>query len=190
MPGETEKTKQLRDSPNLYLIGFMGVGKSAVGRVVARRLGLDFYDSDWCIERSQDKSISEIFSSDGEVAFREMEREFVLSGHPPKGCLISCGGGLPVQPGMRELLLTRGIVVCLFARPETVIERTRHNDKRPLLNVKDAEERIRSLMAEREEIYKSTGIGVSTEGRRLNEIADNVIRIYQRESPLFLKKVK
>ena len=168
-----------RRAPNLYLIGFMGVGKSAVGRNVARQLSMDFIDSDAAIEGREGRSIAEIFAADGEVAFRTMEQVFVEEGHPPHGVVVACGGGLPLNPAVRERLLEKGVVICLFASVETILQRTRSSDKRPLLQTEDPEGRIRKLLQERESVYMETGIGVCADGRTLGEIARNVIRIYR-----------
>lgn len=168
--------------PNLYLIGFMGVGKSAIGRAVARTLNMTFLDSDAEIEVTAGKPIAEIFANEGEAAFRRMERDFIESGHPPNNCVISCGGGLPCQPGMDQLLKSMGVVVCLFATAETVYTRTCQSGKRPLLNVADPLARIRELLAQREPIYMKTGIGVSAEGRTMQDVVGNVLRVYKREA--------
>jgi shikimate kinase len=170
---------------NLYLIGFMGVGKSAVGRYVSRLLGMTFIDSDHAIEDSVGMTISEIFERDGEAAFRKMEREFIERGHPASGCVVSCGGGLPVEPGMRELLLSKGVVVCLFASEKTILARTGANNRRPLLDVEDPVLRVRQLMANRMPVYMKTGTGISTENRNLPEIANHVVRVYQGEARRF-----
>ena len=170
-----------RPRTNLYLIGFMGVGKSAVGRHLARVMRMQYFDSDWHIEQSAGKSIARIFAEEGEGAFRRMEREFIESGHPFEGAIVSCGGGLPIQSGMIDLLKDKGVVVCLFARPETIVNRTIGNPKRPLLNVENPEERIRELMKEREPVYLQAGIGVSTEGCSIAEVVKNITRIYLRE---------
>ena len=171
-----------RKRPNIYLIGFMGVGKSAVGRALARALRMDFIDSDHLVEQRAGKSIAKIFAEQGESAFRQMEKEFVESGHSDSGTVVSCGGGLPLQPGMKELLSGKGVVICLFASPETIIRRTVGNPKRPLLNVENPEERVRELMDEREPLYLRTGIGISTESRTIPEVVKNIIRVYRRES--------
>ena len=168
--------------PNLYLIGFMGVGKSAVGRHVARQLGYQFVDSDHAIERMVGRTIRTIFESEGEAHFRELEKRFIESGHAPTGCVVACGGGLPIPEGRRELLLSKGIIVCLFASVETILRRTSMNNKRPLLDGDHPEARVRALLEEREPIYMRTGIGVSTEGRTLDEVAGNVVRVYRREA--------
>lgn len=175
------------EAVNLYLIGFMGVGKSAVGRYLSRLLGMRFIDSDRAIEDKAGMNIHTIFEKQGEAAFRKMEREFIENGHPDHGCVISCGGGLPIEPGMRELLLSKGVVVCLFASEKTIIRRTSANNKRPMLNVEDPVKRIRQLMAKRMPIYMNTGTGISTENRNLPEIANHVARIYRFESRYFHK---
>lgn len=173
----SEKTKTQK--PNLYLVGFMGVGKSAIGRKVARELGYEFIDSDHKIEVKAGKKIAEIFASEGESAFRGMERVFVETGHPEEGCVVSCGGGLVVQEGMSEILKQKGVVVCLFASPECIIERTGRNAKRPLLNVPNPEQRVRELLAEREPIYMNAGTCISTEGRSMKEVVRHVVRSYK-----------
>src|SRR4051812_46435873 len=87
-----------RMDTNLYLVGFMGTGKSTVGRQLARQMGFEFIDSDHEIERRQGKPVSQIFAEEGEARFRALEREFIEHGHPTKKCVVSCGGGLVVPP--------------------------------------------------------------------------------------------
>ena len=89
---------------NLYLVGFMGTGKTTIGRSVAHRLGFGLLDSDHEIERKQGRTIPQIFASDGEAAFRSMEHDFIHGGHPATRTIVACGGGLVVQPGMAETL--------------------------------------------------------------------------------------
>jgi shikimate kinase len=157
----------------------MGVGKSALGRRVAHELGYQFIDSDQSIEKQVGQSISAIFENEGEARFRAYEKAFIESGHPQSRCVVSCGGGLVVQPGMKELLKAQGVVICLFASIETIIERTSRNRKRPLLNVNDPEARIRELFAERESIYMDSGACISTEGRTIAEVVRHMIRTYK-----------
>ena len=173
MNGMNDKSK------NLYLVGFMGVGKSVIGRRLAGELGLRFVDTDHAIEKAQGCSIAEIFKKEGEARFREYERSFIESGHAATGYVVACGGGLVVQPGMVDLLRARGVVVSLFASVETIIERTARNNKRPLLNVEDPEARIRELLNARESVYLDAGPAISTEGRSLADIVEHIIRIYR-----------
>ncbi|MDQ8205560.1 shikimate kinase [Pelagicoccus sp. SDUM812003] len=168
--------------PNLYLAGFMGTGKSTVGRLAAQRLGLEFMDSDHAIEAQQGRSIPDIFAQDGEPAFREMERAFVENGHPGEGCLIACGGGLVIQPGMMETLKGKGLVFSLIATAEGVFERTRHNSNRPLLQVEDPLAQIAKLMAARDPIYRQAHVQILTEGRHVNDVVAHVCRSYKLEA--------
>src|ERR1035438_5655508 len=88
--------------PNLYLAGFMGTGKSALGRRLAELERLRFIDSDEVISHATGKSVAEIFAEEGEAEFRRREREFVEGGHPARGCVVALGGGLVTQPGIIE----------------------------------------------------------------------------------------
>ncbi len=170
---------------NLYLVGFMGTGKSTVGRAAAARLGFQLIDSDHEIERAQGRTITEIFAQDGEPAFREMEKAFIEGGHPGERTVVSCGGGLVVPPGMLEALRSRGIVICLHASLETVLARTSRSRNRPLLEVENPEERIRTLYAAREHIYRHAGTTVLTDSRPLGDIVAHVVRIWQRDAREF-----
>jgi shikimate kinase len=173
---------------NLYLVGFMGTGKSTVGRAVAQRLGFQVLDSDHEIERVVGRTIPEIFAAEGEAAFRAREREFVLNGHPASRTLVACGGGIITQPGVLELLKARGVVICLHASIETILDRTARNRHRPLLNVEDPEARVRALFAEREPIYKRAGAVILTDSRPLSDIVAHVVRTWRREAADFARR--
>jgi len=167
---------------NLYLVGFMGTGKTTVGRAVAQRLGFQLLDSDHEIERKKQKPIAQIFAEEGEAAFRVLESEFIETGHPARQQVVACGGGLIVPPGMLEKLQARGVVMCLHASIETILRRTQGNRNRPLLNVDDPAERIRTLFAQREPIYRRAGTTILTDGRQLADIVSHVLRAYRREA--------
>jgi shikimate kinase len=173
---------------NLYLVGFMGTGKTTVGRAAAQRLGFAFLDSDHEIERAGGRPIPEIFAGEGEAAFREMEREFIVGGHPASRTVVACGGGLVVQPGMPERLAERGVIVCLHASIETILARTARQNDRPLLNVADPETRARALWAQREAIYRRAGTLVLTDTRPLRDVVAHVVRVWQREAGDFAKR--
>ncbi len=166
----------------MYLVGFMGTGKTTIGRAVAARMRYRLLDSDHEIERVQGLSIPDIFAQRGEPAFREMEKEFIEHGHPASGCVVACGGGLVVQPGMLARLRARGVVICLHASLETVLLRTSTNRHRPLLAGDDPMERIRRLYAEREAIYKRAGTVLLTDHRPTSDIISHVMRAYRREA--------
>jgi len=166
---------------NLYLVGFMGTGKTTVGRAIAQRLGFQALDSDYEIERLAGKTVAQIFAEEGEVAFRARERAFVDDGHPGHGVVVACGGGLIVPPGMLELLRAKGVVICLHATVGTILQRTAATRTRPLLNVDDPEARIRQLYAERETIYQRAGTVILTDSRPLHDVVLHVLRTYRRE---------
>ncbi len=180
------KDKQSR--PNLYLVGFMGTGKSTVGRGLATRLEMEFIDSDHAIEAREGRPIPEIFATKGEPYFRKLEKEFVESGHSSTGCVVACGGGLVVQPGMIDVLKARGLVACLFASPGTILRRTSGNRNRPLLNVEDPEKRIANLLAEREPVYLKAGTCIFTDYRPMAEVIAHLERFYRREAKRFKPK--
>lgn len=170
-----------QECPNIYLVGFMGVGKSVIGRRLAERLSMRFIDSDRAIEKKAGQSIAEIFRNEGEASFRRKESDFVKTGHPKVGVVVSCGGGLVIQEGMSELLKNLGVVICLFASPETIIERTSRNNKRPLLNVEDPEAKVLELLAEREPHYLAAGTCISTDERPIQDVVEHICRIYKKQ---------
>ena len=175
-------------SVNLYLVGFMGTGKSAVGWHLAQKLGLWLVDSDREIVRREGRSIVEIFCKEGELAFREMERSFVEGGHAESGLVVSCGGGLVMREGMMDALKKRGVVVCLHASAETILERTQGRKHRPLLNTENPLEKIRELLALREPVYRQAHGIVLTGGRPMPEVVDHVLRVYRDCAAEFVKR--
>ncbi len=140
---------------NLVLIGFMGTGKSSVGRQVAESLGFRFVDTDQLVIRMAGKPIPRIFSEDGEARFRELESEALRQCAGADGQVIATGGGIVTQPGNHELLRQAGHVVWLRARPEVVLNRVSRNRDRPLLQTEDPLATIRDLYASRVELYRA-----------------------------------
>ena len=167
----------------------MGTGKTTVARSVAHRLGFKCSDSDHEIERKAGKSIAEIFAKDGEQAFRKLERAFIEGGHAGERLVVACGSGLVVQPGMLDLVGSKGVIVCLHASIETILARTgRYGKTRPLLDVEDPDARARALYAEREAIYRSAGTVILTDSRPLSDIAGHIVRVWKRESVDFARR--
>lgn len=177
----------LPNDVNLYLVGFMGTGKTTVSRIVAARLGSRWLDSDHEIERQQGRPIADIFATDGEAAFRRMEREFIETGHPAERTVVACGGGLVIADGMLEALQKRGVVICLHATVETILRRTSGSRQRPLLNVEDPEKRIRALYEVRDPIYRRSGSVILTDNRPQIDVVQHVLRVYRRDAEDFLK---
>jgi shikimate kinase len=153
----------------------MGTGKSCVGRVVADTLHFTFLDTDHVIEARAGKSISDIFAQDGEPAFRQWERRVVEELTRREKTVIATGGGLPADEANLASLKTHALVICLWASPETIWERVRAHDHRPLLNEPDPLARIRELLAVREPYYRQADVLVSTEMRSVREVAQHVL---------------
>jgi shikimate kinase len=160
---------------NIFLIGPMGSGKSAVGRQLAKQLHLSFYDSDVEIELRTGVNIPYIFEREGEAGFREREREVIDSLTQLQDVVIATGGGAILLPQNREYLSARGIVVYLRASIQQQLERTRHGKHRPLLYTDDPEARLRELMTFRAPLYESlAAVIVDTDGRQVRAVADEI----------------
>src|SRR5580704_9795158 len=164
-----------RQINNIALIGFMGTGKSTVGRLIAEQLRFDFVDTDDLIEKRAGKSIAAIFTDDGEPAFRQWEKELVAELNLRQRVVISTGGGLGANEANLASLKQHAIVVCLWASPEKIWERVRGQSHRPLLKEADPLAKIRSLLAIREPIYKQADVLLSTEVRSLKEVAQQAM---------------
>ncbi len=164
-----------RQIHNLVLTGFMGTGKSSIGRLAAAQLQFDFLDTDTLVEARAGKTIPKIFSQDGEAAFRDLERQVVAELSGRDKAVISTGGGMVVDPLNLASLKEHALVICLCASPETIYERTRYASHRPLLREADPLGRIRQLLAEREPFYRQADVLISTEGRSLREVVQHVL---------------
>lgn len=138
---------------NLVLVGFMGTGKSAVGRRAARALGRELVDMDAVIEAREGRPIPEIFRDSGEPHFRALERALVGELAARRNLVISCGGGIVLNPDNVADLARTGVVVCLTASPEVILRRVAHDTNRPLLQAPDREARVRELLAKRQPLY-------------------------------------
>src|SRR5215510_12108339 len=143
---------------NVFLIGPMGSGKTAVGRQVAKALKLTFHDSDVEIERRTGVDIPYIFEKEGETGFREREREVIDALTQLDSVVIATGGGAVLLPENRERLAARGRVVYLQTGIEQQLERTRHGRQRPLLYTDDPEAKLRELMTMRAPLYESIAL--------------------------------
>lgn len=139
-----------------FLIGLPGSGKSTVGRQLARRIALPFFDSDHVIERRLGCSIREFFEREGEDRFRVIESEVLDELTTGSACVLSTGGGSVLRAENRERLHQRGTVVYLRSTPEEVFRRLRHDRNRPLLQVADPLQRLRDLYALRDPLYRET----------------------------------
>lgn len=164
---------------NIALIGFMGTGKTSVGRLVAEQLHFDYLDTDELIQSATGKTIAEIFSTCGEPAFRALEEKAVHDLTGKTQTVISAGGGLPVNPQNLAGLKTHALVVCLWASPAKIWERVKNQTHRPLLHDPDPQKKIRELLTAREPFYKQADILLNTELRSLREVAQQVVHQFR-----------
>ena len=161
---------------NLVLIGFMGTGKTTIGRILAARLGYPFVDSDRKLESQEGKSISEIFEQAGEAVFRGKEKEMIARLSRYTGTVIATGGGVVLDEENVKRLRRNGILVLLQASPEVILERTGRRQNRPLLAVEEREERVRSLLSQREEVYtQAADVVIDTSECGPQEIAEKIV---------------
>ena len=164
-------------SKTLVLVGLMGAGKTAIGKLVAARLGVPFLDSDQELVRAANMSIAEIFERDGEPFFRLKETqvlERLLKGPP---CVLSTGGGAYLSAENRRLISEFGVAVWLKADLDLLWDRVKHKDTRPLLRVPKPKEKLRELYEARMPFYQKAEIAVEAErGLSLEQMTDKVVR--------------
>jgi shikimate kinase len=163
----------------IVLVGLMGAGKSTIGKRLAKRLGLDFVDSDEEIERAADHKISEIFDRFGEPSFRDGERRVIarlIDGSPK---VIATGGGAFINEETRRLILDRCIAVWLDADVETLAERVSRRDHRPLIKDREPLPILRELSAKRNAIYAEAHLHVRSEPAPHERAVDEIIRSIQ-----------
>lgn len=138
---------------NIYLIGLMGVGKTTIGKQLAKALQRPFYDSDKVIEDSMGVDIPTIFSYEGEAGFREREQAVIAQLTELSGIVMATGGGSVIRQENREALTSSGFVVYLQCSIDKILYRTRHDTQRPLLRTENPRKRLQSLLVEREPLY-------------------------------------
>jgi shikimate kinase len=160
---------------NVFLIGPMGSGKTAVGRHLARMLRFTFYDSDADIEAKTGVDVAFIFEKEGEAGFRVREKESIERLTRLDSIVLATGGGAVIEEDNRRVLAERGVVVYLATSIDQQLERTRHGRHRPLLNGTDPERKLHELMQRRAVLYAQIAdLTVSTDGRRVQLVAEEI----------------
>ncbi|HEX4243190.1 MAG TPA: shikimate kinase AroK [Steroidobacteraceae bacterium] len=174
----------MRGKGNVFLIGPMGSGKTAVGRHLARLLHYAFLDSDADIETRTGVDIAFIFEKEGESGFRLREKESIERLTQMQSIVLATGGGAVIDADNRRALAGRGLVVYLATSVGQQLERTRHGRHRPLLNDTDPEQRLAELMQRRAELYAEIAdLTVSTDGRRVHVVAEEIHQELRRAAP-------
>jgi shikimate kinase len=161
---------------NIILIGFMGVGKTEVGKLLAKSLGFTYIDTDSLIEKEQKRTINDIFAKEGEFAFRDMETTLLKKIKNSKKHVISTGGGMILRPENIKLMKALGPVILLWAEPKVIYDRIKNAVDRPLLNVPDPLVKIIEILGLREPIYKGAAdLEIDTSGLSPEEACTKII---------------
>jgi shikimate kinase len=165
------------NADKIFLVGPMGSGKSAVGRQLARRLGLEFVDSDAEIEARTGVDVACIFDREGEAGFRARERDVIDQLTRQPHSLVATGGGAVLDADTRERLRSRGCVVYLRTSVDQQLARTRRGTHRPLLENPDPRGTLQRLMLQRAHLYEETAdLAVDTDGRKVKTVVDEIVR--------------
>lgn len=163
---------------NIILAGPMGSGKTSVGEIVARRLEREFRDTDRMIEEITGLSIVRIFSERSEAYFRYMENEVAKIVAQQRNLVIAVGGGMTVPDENFENLTSSGLLICLNASENVLLDRLANNDIRPLLRGGELKSRLHKILIDRRESYDRIPFRIDTDGLTIEEVAEQVIELY------------
>ena len=163
---------------NLVLLGMMGVGKTGIGRYVARRLKINFFDIDKLIEKKNEMKITEIFKTKGEIYFRTEEEFVTIKYLNKKGSIISLGGGGFINDKIRKKVLSECISVWLNVNLETIYKRLEKSNKRPLAN-NDNQNNLDKIFLERKKIYSLADHEINCDNLNINQTSNKIIKLYE-----------
>ena len=165
---------------NLVLLGMMAVGKTTLGKIVAKKQELEFIDTDANIEKKNSMTIAEIFIKKGEKFFRIEEKKEVLKSLEKKNCVIAIGGGAFMNKTLRESILNNAISIWLDIDIKILNKRAKWNQKRPLLKKENKQQKLKELYAERKNIYKTADHKISCNNLSKETIAKKIITLYEK----------
>ena len=163
---------------NLILLGMMGVGKTTIGRLLAKKLNLDFYDIDQIIEKENNMKISDIFKKKGEIFFRKQEESITINCLKKKHSVISLGGGAFINKNIRENILLKARSLWLTTSIGILKSRIKSNKRRPVIN-QIGLKNIEDLFKKRKEFYSLADHKIECEKLTLNQISDKIIKLYE-----------
>ena len=164
---------------NLVLLGMMGVGKTGIGKYVARRLKLNFFDIDKLIEKKNEMKITEIFKTKGEIYFRKEEEFVTIKYLNKKGSIISLGGGGFINDKIRKKVLSECISVWLNVNLETIYTRLKNSKKRPLI-YNNNQNNIDKIFMKRKKIYSLADHEINCDNLNIDQISNKIIKLYER----------
>ncbi len=162
---------------NIVLTGFMGTGKTAVGKELAKILDRKVIDIDEEIEKKKGMAVTEIFREFGEEYFRTIETETIRAFAKSENLIIATGGGAVLRSENMDALKENGVVFCLCASPRVILDRTKGSEDRPLLNVENPAGKIEELLACRKAFYEKAGFMIDTEEKSPSEIAYEIVEL-------------
>ncbi len=165
---------------NIVLIGFMGTGKTVTGRALAKKTDMELVDMDSIIEERQGRAIADIFATDGEPAFRAMERELARELSLRENLIISTGGGIVLNPDNLRAFESTGLVVCLTASSATIFDRLKHDTTRPLLSG-DKKNQIGEILERRQPLYDAIAHQIDGDTLGPEARADRILQLYTLE---------
>lgn len=164
------------ENKNIVLIGMMGSGKTTVGKLLAEAIGLTFVDTDQLLENKTERKITEIFAQDGEQKFRTLEAEVIDEVTDKVGQVIATGGGVVLREENIKKLGKKGTIIFLHASPETLMERLRDDETRPLLQCQEPENKLKEILKFRLPFYrKASRLEIDTNSMKPEEIVHKLI---------------
>jgi shikimate kinase len=166
---------------SVFLTGFMGTGKTTIGRQLAQRLGKGFVDTDQRVEQLEGRSVADIFAAAGEAYFRELERRVVAEA-VKMDAVVATGGGAIVDAANFERMHAAGPIICLTADVAVILQRTADDTSRPLLGAQERRKRIEDLLRTRSAAYARADVTIDTSTRSIDDILDDIVAFLQRES--------
>lgn len=164
---------------NIYLVGFMGTGKTAVGRELAKKKKWRFLGLDELIELREKRTIADIFAKEGEAYFRRIEKRVLKEVSREKKFVVACGGGIVLDKNNIRIMKETGKIVCLSARPKVILKRTCGMGHRPLLNVDNPKEKIEILLKFRAPFYAQADCTIDTSNISIKEVVEKIIKQFK-----------
>jgi shikimate kinase len=167
----------MKKMKNIYLVGFMGTGKTAVGKELAKRKKWQFVDLDDLIELRERRTIADIFAKEGEPYFRRLEKKVLKEVSNEKKFVVACGGGIVIDSENIKTMRETGMIICLSATPEVILKRTSRYMHRPLLNVVDPKKQIELLLKLRSPFYALADKTIDTSKLSVEKVVQNIIKV-------------
>jgi len=167
---------------NIILTGFMGTGKTLVGKELAKGLKMSYLDTDELIEKREKAKICRIFQEKGEDYFRRVETKIIKEVSSLDRCVISTGGGAILKKENLAALKRKGVIICLSANPEVILKRTSKSQNRPLLKSKDPKSAVEDLLSQRRSFYEKADFEVDTSELTTSEVVEKIVDFLRKKS--------